>query len=660
VNKIHRASARRREAPGKQEGMKHRSDGYLPIEDYAAIGDSRALALIGSDGSLDWMCLPQLDSPSVFAALLDPGRGGRFVVQPAIPFASTRRYVERTNVLETTFDTDRGKVRVTDALTMDSGQNAPWRELVRRVEGLSGSVPMRWRFEPRFDHGARTAELTRAGDAVIARGVHVQLALMSWGAGPIDMADGAAYGAFHCRDGDQALLVMTAVQDEPLPLPPRDHVERRLHATVTVWRDWVARHSYDGPWRDAVERSLLAIRLLADGRTGAIAAAGTSSLPEVLAGQRNYDYRFGWVRDLCFTLDALLAVDMQELTQASLTWVLKATRHTHPRVDPVYALGGEVVRSQQRLPLSGYRHTRPVHVGNKAGSQLQLGGFGDLIETVSAYASRGHVLDPASGERLADIVDLLTRIWRNEDSGLWELGEPAHYGTSKLSVWVAFDRALKLAADGHLPPRHVERWRRERDAAQAFIETELYSSSRGSYLMKAGSPALDCGMLLAARRGFPHRDDQERIEATIGAIAGELTAGGPLLYRYSGMREQENAFLACSFWMIEALAICGRLDEAAALMDDAVALGNDVGLFSEEMEPGSHGMRGNFPQALTHLSLISAADALTPRARPPERDRHPSPEARRAARSAAPRRAGAGLARSVNAPRSSSSGDGLR
>jgi GH15 family glucan-1,4-alpha-glucosidase len=615
MNKICRARARCPDAPGRAEVMNQRSDGYLPIEGYAAIGDSRALGLVGVDGSLDWMCLPQLDSPSVFAALLDPGRGGRFVLQPAIPFASTRRYAERTNVLETTFDTDCGLVRVTDALTMDSGQNAPWRELVRRVEGLAGSVPMRWRFEPRFEHGAQRAELARAGDAVIARGNHAQLALMTWGARTIDIVDGAAQGTFDSRDGDVALLVMTAVQGEPLPVPPRDHVERRLRATMTVWRDWVARHSYEGPWRDAVERSLLAIRLLADGRTGAIAAAGTSSLPEVLPGERNYDYRFGWVRDLCFTLDALLAVDMQELTQASLTWVLEATRHTHPRVDPVYTLGGEVVRSQERLPLSGYRHTRPVHVGNDAGSQLQLGGFGDLIETISAYVDRGHLLDEETGERLADIIDLLTRIWRNKDSGLWELGEPAHYGTSKLGVWVTFDRALKLAAAGHIPARHAERWRRERDAARAFIETKLFSPGRDSYLMKAGATALDCGMLLAARRGFPHRDDQQRIETTIDAITAELAAGGPLLYRYSGMQEQENAFLACSFWMIEALAICDRLDEAAAMMDEAVALANEVGLFSEEMEAGSRGMRGNFPQALTHLSLISGAHAIAQGAR---------------------------------------------
>ncbi len=285
-----------------------------------------------------------------------------------------------------------------------------------------------------------------------------------------------------------------------------------------MWRSWVGRHSYDGPWTDAVERSLLAIRLLADGRTGAIAAAGTMGLPEVLGGQRNFDYRFGWVRDLSFTLEALMAVDMLELVHGSVTWLLGAVGRTHPRVDPLYELGGDVLRSQTELPeLSGYRRTQPVLLGNGAGSQLQLGGFGDLIETVHQYVIKGHLLSPAAGERLADNVDLLCAFWRSEDSGLWELGQRAHYGTSKLGCWTAFDRLLDLVERGQVPARHVRRWRRSREEVRRFIETELYSEAKRSYRFKAGSDELDCGMLLAARRHFGDPDRSAEPSTRSGA-----------------------------------------------------------------------------------------------------------------------------------------------
>lgn len=584
-----------------------RQQGYLPIEEYAAIGDGRALALVGRDGAIDWMCLPELDSPSMFAAVLDPGRGGAFELCPAVPFTTTRRYLERTNILETTFHTDRGALRVLDALTFDKSQTAPWREVVRQLDGLEGSVPVRWRLEPRFGYGQRAAGFESDGPIALARDDGFQVGLRTWGAGESEVTGGAVSGSFELGAGEQAMLALIATEGEPLPVPERGDVERRLRDTAEVWRAWVSRHSYDGPWRDAVERSLLAIKLLADGRTGAIAAAGTSSLPEVIGGERNYDYRFGWVRDLCFTLDALIAVGLDELVQASTSWLLDATRRTHPRIDPVYALNGDVVRSQQELPLAGYRGSVPVHLGNDAGSQLQLGGFGDLIETMTRYVEAGHILTVETGERLADVADLLAHLWRREDSGLWELGERTQYTTSKLGCWVAFERLLALVQEGQVPARHVERWERERDEVRRFIERHLFSAERHSYTFKSGGTELDCGALLAARRGFGERD---RIAGTIEAIRSELHAGGPLFYRYSGMQDEENAFLACSFWMIEAMAIVGRADQAAELMDGAVGLANDVGLYSEEMEPGTHAMMGNFPQALTHLALISAACAL--------------------------------------------------
>jgi GH15 family glucan-1,4-alpha-glucosidase len=412
-------------------------------------------------------------------------------------------------------------------------------------------------------------------------------------------------------------------------MPVREDLERRIDATVRLWREWVGHTEYDGPWTQAVKRSLLAIRLLADGRTGAIAAAGTTSLPEVIGGSRNYDYRFGWVRDLCFAVDALLRVGMRELAQTSVGWLLQAVSATHPRVDPVYALNGKVVRSQEQLPLPGYRGTAPVHAGNQAGSQLQLGGFGDLLETLWHHVASGHVLAPVTGERIADSADLMCTIWRNEDAGLWELSDYAHYATSKISCWTALDRLLDLVDRGEVPPRHVPRWRAERDAIREFIEQRLWSETRGSYVMKAGSDELDCGVLLASRRHYTDPEGR-RMEQTIEAIRSELHAEGPLFYRYSGMQDEENPFLACSFWMVEALALARRQEEAVEIMDAAVSLANDVGLYSEEMERGTHAMRGNFPQALSHLALINAAAILASRDRLSPRGRDANGRTRRA------------------------------
>lgn len=591
-------------------------DGYLPISEYAALGDGRTIVLVGSDGSVDWMCLPDIDSPSVFGALLDAQRGGRFVLAPALPYTVSRAYLEGTNVLQTTFQTAEGAVRVTEAMTIDSSLTAPWRELARRVDGIAGSVPMVWHFEPRFDYGQCSPELSRMDQAVIARHGDLHLAVQSWNAGEGEIREGAVQGTFVLREGESALLAMQAADGDPLPLPERGSVERRLTETCDVWRTWISRQTYEGPWKESVERSLLAIRLLADGRTGAIAAAGTTSLPEVLGGERNYDYRFAWVRDLSFTLDALLSVGMEQLTQASISWLQQAVSRTHPRVDPVYSLDGTVLRSQEKLPLAGYRGTRPVHLGNNAGRQLQLGGFGDLLETIWRYVCHGHVLTPQAGERLADVADLLCLIWRSEDAGLWELGDEAHYTTSKVGCWLCLERVLDLADRGQVPARHPERWRSTRQDIRFFIESRLWSQERGSYLFKAGDQGLDCGTLLISRRGFDDPRGQ-RMNSTIDAIQRELHAAGPLYYRYSGMQEEENAFLACSFWMVEALAQAGRVDKAAELMDGMVGLSSDLGLYSEEMDPDTRELMGNLPQALTHLALINAAVAISNAGTPP-------------------------------------------
>lgn len=451
--------------------------------------------------------------------------------------------------------------------------------------------------------------MSRDGELLVARRGRLEIVMRGWEAGEPAVEGGVAEASFDLGEGASALFSIQFAEDRTTTASSRESAERRLRETCEVWRAVAGRHDYGGPWRDAVERSLLAIMLLSDTRSGAIAAAPTSSLPEVLGGARNYDYRFAWVRDLSFTLDALLSIGVAEPTGRALDWLLKATRHTHPRVDPVYTLSGEVLRTQHKGPQPGYRGTDPVHVGNQAGSQLQLGGFGDLIEAVWNYVRQGHRLPPDTGERLADMGDLLCAIWRRPDAGLWELGQRAQYASSKIGCWSAFQRLLDLVDSGHVPARGVERWRRQRDEVRDFVEQQLWSERQGSYLMKEEGDALDCATLLAAKRGFLEPSDP-RLSSTIDAIGQELGAGGALLYRYSGMREQENTFLACSFWMVEALAIAGRTEQAEEMFASLLATGNDLGLYSEELQPQSGELRGNFPQALTHLSLIRAASTL--------------------------------------------------
>ncbi len=584
----------------------HRTDGYVPIGDYAAIGDGRTVALVSADGSIDWLCLPELDSPSVFGALLDPATGGSFSLAPAVPYTATRAYLPQSNVLRTEYRTEHGAVQVTEALNVDPSQTTPWRELARRVEAVSGEVPMRWRLHPRFGYGGRSVQPEDRDDVLLWRDGGLLMAFRQWGAGESTRRAEVVEGEFTARAGESALLVLLAAEGPGLPIPHRHEVERRLEVTEGMWREWLAGGTYDGPWKDAVQRSLLAIRLLTHDPDGAIAAAGTTSLPETIGAGRNFDYRFAWVRDLSFTVDALLRVGMRELAHDSVTWLMRAIATTGPRIDPVYTLSGEVLRSQRELPLPGYRGSTPVNLGNQAGSQLQLGGFGDLIETIWRYVDAGNALSADAGARLADSADLLCSIWMREDAGLWELGESAHYATSKIGCWTALHRMIELAERGWVPDRHLERWRTTRDEIHHYVNTELWSEEKQSYVMKAGSEMLDCGVLLAARRGFADPRG-ERMRGTIRAIRSELHAEGPLFYRYSGMSQQENAFLACSFWMVEALALAGERNEATELMDALVALGNDVGLYSEEMEPHSHELRGNLPQALTHLALISAA-----------------------------------------------------
>ena len=587
-----------------------RKDGFAPIGAYAAIGDGRTVALVAADGSVDFLSLPALHAPATFAALLDPARGGRFALEPDGCFDVERRYVGRTNVLETTFTTKDGTVRVTDALNLQAGGLLPWAELARRVEGLAGEVTFGWRVEPRFDWGRVEPRIVRRQGRHVAEGAGVQLGVHVWEAGEPEVDDGCITGSFTVREGGRAMLALCATHNQPIPIPARADVERRLDETAEDWRRWLDGWGYEGPWQDEVARSALALKLLVYTPSGAIAAAPTTSLPERIGGDKNYDYRYAWVRDNAYTLDTLMRLGLPEQVHNSFTFLLDAVHTTAPDLRPFYSLDGREAERYEELPLRGYRDSRPVRYGNAARSQLQLGSWGDLLETADLYVEHGNALDGRTAELLAGCVDRLCVIWGDEDSGIWELDEQRHWTSSKLSLWMALDRAVKLVELGQLAGTHARRWRDERERVRTFVEERCWSEQLGAYAAHAGTEdRLDAAVLRMARMGW-NEIAPERVARTIDTVRERLGAGGPLLWRTTEHAGEEGAFLACSFWLVEALARTGRVDEAQVLMEELVHVGNDVGLLSEQVDPDSGELLGNFPQGLSHLALVNAAGAV--------------------------------------------------
>jgi GH15 family glucan-1,4-alpha-glucosidase len=596
-----------------------RIDGYAPIEDYAVIGDGRSAALVARDGAIDWLCLPNFDSPSVFAAILDKDAGGSFELQPEIPFDSSRRYLPRTNVLETTFTTATGAVRVVDAMTLPGAQLAPMREVVRSIEGVAGTVPMRWRVRPRFAYGVHAPRCEwRRGIPVAAWGAEA-IAVANSNAGAPLWRDNAVEARFEIDAGRRALLALATAYGEPLVLPDPVAVAGRLDGTIRFWTGWSNERTPDGRWADLVLRSALALKLMIFAPSGASVAAPTTSLPEEIGGERNWDYRFCWIRDSNFMMSALMRLGCHAEARSLFWWFMQATALTEPEVHVLYRLDGGIGPRERDLNLRGYRHSRPVRLGNGALGQLQHDIYGALLETASIYSEGERALDRDTGAVLARIADHVCDIWRQPDSGIWEVRNgPFHFTHSKVMCWVALDRAVKLAGEGELPGRHADRWRSEAEAIRDYVDAQCWSDELRSYTRIAGSSDVDASLLMLPLVGYG--DPQgERIRGTVDAVNRTLREGD-FVYRYradDGVAGGEGSFLNCSFWLVSALARCGRIDDATALMENLAARANDVGLFAEEIDPRSGAFLGNFPQALVHLALVDAALALHDSGRSP-------------------------------------------
>lgn len=592
-----------------------RREGYVDLRSYAAIGDGRTVALIAHDGSIDWFPLQDFDAMPVFARLHDAERGGCFQLRPDPDAAGDvrvhREYVPDTNVLQTTYTTKTGTVRVTDSLNLGSTGALPWTELARRVDGIEGKVAMVWQMAPGTMLDTASPWVRDAVHGTVVQVGDVTLAVRTEDAGAHDVGNCGVggegiTGRFTTGEGSTHLVAVVGTQGEPLRLPEPPAIRRNVELSVELWRRWMDLLHYDGPYDEAVRRSALVLKLLSHNPSGGIVAAATTSLPENRAGTKNYDYRFAWIRDATYTLHALLRLEEQEDVHAHVSWLLRLARRQAPDLHVLSRLDGTVPGTEMtEHSVPGWRRTGPVVTGNAAADQLQLGVYGDLFDMATLYAEGGNVLDVATSRMLADLADTVCDIWRTLDAGMWELPEHRRYTSSAMGCWVALDRAVALSEQGQLMGP-ADRWRAERDRIRAWIEQNCWSEKRGAYVIYPGTEDLDASVLLHTVSGF---DTGERMSRTIDALRAEL-GRGPLMYRYSGMPKEEGTFTACGFWCVAALALVGRRSEAVDLMDELLALGNDLGLYTEMIDPEDLSFLGNFPQALSHLALLVAALTL--------------------------------------------------
>ncbi|WP_223189575.1 glycoside hydrolase family 15 protein [Nonomuraea terrae] len=585
----------------------------MRIEDYALIGDTRSAALVGRDGSIDWLCLPRFDSPACFAKLLGDASNGFWRLAPAGHETATRRaYVDDTLILETVWETATGTVKVIDF--MPPRHTNP--DLVRIVEGVSGTVDMSVEISIRFDYG-RIVPWSRLIDGHLhAVGGPDSI----WIHAPVPLrGDGHRHsGTFTIAAGERRAFVFAW---QPSHLPKPDHMDPsdQLSKTRMFWEEWVSHCQATGPWRGAVVRSLITLKALTYSPTGGIVAAPTTSLPEHIGGVRNWDYRYCWLRDAAMTLDALSRAGYVGEAGAWLDWLLRAVAGRPEDLQVTYGVAGERRLPEQTLDwLSGYEGSRPVRIGNDAVSQLQLDVYGQALGCI--YRARKHGMPPPDSyawSTVRKLMDFIERSWDQPDEGLWEIrGRRRHFVHSKVMVWAAADHVVRAVEEfGRTGP--VERWRAFRQRIHAEVCDKGFDAERGTFTQSYGSRELDAALLLIPIVGFLPPEDP-RVVGTVDAIQRELTTDG-LLLRYptsehndiDGLPGTEGAFLAGSFWLAEALALLGRKDEATELFERLLGLTNDVGLLAEEYDPVRERQLGNFPQAFTHVHLIHTAQALS-------------------------------------------------
>jgi len=583
----------------------------MPIEDYALIGDCETTALVGRDGAIDWLCWPRFDSAACFAALLGTAENGRWKIAPDTAVRhTTRRYRPDTLVLETRHETEAGVCEVVDFMPLRSGNP----DLVRIVTGISGAVPIHMDLTIRFDYGRTTPWVTRLPSGRL-RAIAGPNMLVLDTAAPLHGEGLATVSNFVVRAGESVSFVLSYApshQDLPVAVDPW----QALRETESFWSEWASRCTEGGPWQASVRRSLITLKALTYRPTGGIVAAATTSLPEVIGGVRNWDYRYCWLRDATFTLLALMDAGYFDEAQAWRDWLVRAIAGSPGQMQIMYGLGGERDLPERELPwLPGYEGSRPVRVGNGAAGQLQLDVYGEVADALHVARKGGLPPSDTAWRLECALAGHLGTCWREPDEGIWEVRGPRqHFTHSKVMAWVAFDRAVKAVEQGGLQGP-VARWRSVRDEIHAEVCARAFDSQRGAFTQAYDSTELDASLLLMPLVGFLPANDP-RIAGTVAAIERELTVDG-LVLRYhthttdDGLPPGEGAFLACSFWLADNMVLQGRTAEARALFQRLLTLCNDVGLLAEEYDPHGRRLLGNFPQAFSHVALVNTALNLT-------------------------------------------------
>jgi GH15 family glucan-1,4-alpha-glucosidase len=579
------------------------------IGDHGIIGDMETAALVARDGAIDYLCWPALDSPTIFADLLDSGKGGAFTIEPELDQPrNLQLYVPDTNVLVTRWMAEEGSAEVVDLMPHPdarAGVEQSARCLIRRVTATRGAVSFTVRCDPRFDYGRETPEVTAIENGVSFEGQDLTLRL--FGSVPLDPKSGGASARFTLAEGESCWFVLG---DETLACPDDAMVTAGIGATTQAWRTWLARSTYKGRWREQVLRSALALKLLTSARHGSIAAAATFSLPEATGSGRNWDYRASWIRDASFTVYAFMRLGFIEEAERFRQWVggrvIAADQENPIRI--MYALDGSEAADESELPhLAGYAGSQPVRIGNAAHAQSQLDIFGELLDSIYLSNKYGAAISHDGWHHVRGLVDYVIGHWQEPDAGIWEMrSQPRHFLHSRVMCWVALDRAIRLARKRSLPAPLVA-WAETRDAIVDDIWNNFRHPEHGYFVQERGGTELDAALLMMPLVRFVSSTDPVWLK-TLDAIGEQLRDDG-LVYRYrdaDGLEGGEGAFTTCTFWYVECLARAGRLEEARMMLAQGVGYANSLGLFSEELDARGLPL-GNFPQGLTHLAFISAA-----------------------------------------------------
>ena len=586
-----------------------------PIRDRVLIGDTRTAALITKQGAIDWMCIPRFDGDPVFGRLIDPDSGGVFSISCARTEEVRRRYLAGSTLVENDITTITGAARLVEGMVANVADTlAPQTLLVRRVECITGQVDLDILFDPRLGLPGRAPERVRAVRSNWGVTCEWGALAVSLSCAPDLFLEPGVRQRKTLRAAESITFVMSVADRSPVAWVGAQKAESLLADTDQWWRGWSGSLDFGGSFKDAVTRSLITLRLLTYSPSGAPVAAPTTSLPESLGAERNWDYRFSWPRDAAIGVVGFVSTGQSGLARSYMHWLLHASRLTRPRLSVLYDIYGRPAPHEHEADVAGYRNSRPVRIGNGARDQHQLDVYGWVIDAAWGLEESGHRLHGETWRALGRFADFVSKSWTEPDAGIWEIrGDPAHYVHSKLMGWLALDRISRMAHGHRVRPVRLQSWQRQRDAIARWIRTNGIDEKRKALVRKAGSTELDASLLILPVIGFEPAGSP-LLRGTVDAIREDLEAGDGLILRYprgaDGLDGDEGAFLPCSFWLVQALATIGRVGEAADIFEQLLSHANDVGLFGEELDPVSREHLGNFPQAFTHATLVQADLAL--------------------------------------------------